>query len=37
VDYESKTATVAFDPEIASVSDLTAATTRAGYPSKPKE
>ena len=37
VDYESKTATVAFDPEIASVSDITAATTRAGYPSKPKE
>lgn len=37
VDYESKTATVVFDPTIASVSDLTAATTRAGYPSAPKE
>ncbi|MBO9471861.1 cation transporter [Endozoicomonas sp. G2_2] len=37
VDYESKTATVAFDPKIASVSDLTAATTRAGYPSEPTE
>ena len=37
VDYQSKTATVVFDPAVASVSDLTAATTRAGYPSKPKE
>ncbi|GAB3680806.1 mercuric transport protein periplasmic protein [Salinisphaera shabanensis T35B1] len=37
VDYQSKTAAVVFDPAVASVSDLTAATTRAGYPSKPKE
>lgn len=34
VDFKSKTATVIFDPATASVSDLTAATTRAGYPSK---
>jgi len=37
VDYKSKTATVVFDPATASVSDLTAAMTRAGYLSKPKE
>lgn len=32
-DYESKTATVTFDPDKASLSDLTEATTNAGYPS----
>ena len=32
-DYESKTATVTFDPEKASLSDLTEATANAGYPS----
>ncbi|MES1945146.1 Periplasmic mercury ion-binding protein [Salinisphaera sp. PC39] len=37
VDFESKIATVIYDPERATVSDLTAATTNAGYPSKRKE
>lgn len=34
VDFETKTATVSYDPELAAVSDLTRATTNAGYPSK---
>jgi mercuric ion binding protein len=37
VDFDAKTATVIYDPEVVSVSDLTAATTNAGYPSKRKE
>lgn len=32
-DYASKTATVRFDPDKASLSDLTQATANAGYPS----
>ncbi len=31
-DYASKTATVTFDPDKVSLSDLTAATANAGYP-----
>ncbi|MES1944494.1 Periplasmic mercury ion-binding protein [Salinisphaera sp. PC39] len=37
VDFESKTATVIYDPEVATVSDLTEATTDAGYPSQRKK
>jgi mercuric ion binding protein len=32
-DFETKTATVTFDPAKAKVADLTRATTEAGYPS----
>jgi len=32
-DYASKTASVTYDPDKASLSDLTQATTNAGYPS----
>ena len=32
-DYASKTATVTFDPDKASLSDLTRATANTGYPS----
>lgn len=35
-DFESKTATVTFDPEKTSLSDLTEATANAGYPSTVK-
>ncbi len=35
VDFESRTATVVFDPNKADVSDLTAATADFGYPSSP--
>lgn len=35
-DYESKTATVVFDPAQTDVAALTAATANAGYPSTPK-
>jgi mercuric ion binding protein len=35
VDFDTKTATVTFDPSKATVEDLTWATTEAGYPSKP--
>lgn len=35
-DYESKTATVTFDPEKTGLSDLTKATANAGYPSTVK-
>jgi len=35
-DFESKTATVTFDPDKTSLSDLTEATTNAGYPSTVK-
>ena len=34
VDFDTKTATVTFDPAKAKVEDLTRATTDAGYPSK---
>lgn len=37
VNFDAKTATVVYDPEVASVSDLTAATTHAGYPSRRNE
>ncbi len=35
VDFDTKTATVTFDPAKTKVEDLTRATTEAGYPSKP--
>ncbi|RLA04121.1 MAG: mercury resistance system periplasmic binding protein MerP [Gammaproteobacteria bacterium] len=35
-DFETKTATVTFDPDKASLSDLTDATANAGYPSTVK-
>ena len=35
VDYESKTATVAFDPNVATPAKIGAASTNAGYPAKP--
>lgn len=35
VDFDTKTATVTFDPAKADVEALTKATTEAGYPSKP--
>jgi mercuric ion binding protein len=34
VDFDTRTATVTFDPAKAKVEDLTWATTEAGYPSK---
>ena len=34
VSYEEKSATVTFEDTEASVADLTAATTNAGYPSR---
>jgi mercuric ion binding protein len=34
VDFDTKTATVTFDPAKTKVDDLTRATTEAGYPSK---
>lgn len=37
VDFAAKTATVAYDPAVAIVSDLTKATTNAGYPSQRQE
>lgn len=37
VDFDAKTATVVYDPDMASVSDLTQATTNAGYPSQRQE
>jgi mercuric ion binding protein len=36
IDFDAKTATVAFDPAKAEVEDLTRATTDAGYPSSLK-
>lgn len=36
VDYDSRTATVVFDPGKTGVAELTAATTNAGYPSTPR-
>jgi len=36
-DYESKSATVVFDPTKTDVAALTAATATAGYPSTPRE
>ncbi len=35
-DYDSKTATVTFDPDRTGLSDLTQATANAGYPSTVK-
>lgn len=35
VDFDTKTATVTFDPAKTTVEALTRATTAAGYPSKP--
>jgi len=35
VDFESKTATVAFDPAIATPEQIAAASTNAGYPASP--
>jgi mercuric ion binding protein len=35
VDFDTKTATVTFDPSKTTVEALTRATTEAGYPSKP--
>ena len=37
VSYETKTARVTFDDERATIGALTDATTKAGYPSHPKE
>ncbi|MGH8631258.1 MAG: heavy-metal-associated domain-containing protein [Burkholderiales bacterium] len=37
VDYESKTATVIFDPEKVTTADLVSATANAGYPSTVRE
>lgn len=37
VDYDKKQVTVSFDDAKTKVTDLTAATERAGYPSKPKD
>lgn len=36
VEYDSQTATVSYDPDQASLEDLTRATANAGYPSSPK-
>ena len=35
VDFVAKTATVVFDPSAASLSEIAAASTNAGYPAKP--
>ena len=35
VDFDSKTASVTFDPAKASAADIAAASTRAGYPAHP--
>ena len=36
VDFESKTATVEFDPKLTNVAAIAAASTNAGYPAKPR-
>lgn len=36
-DYETKSATVVFDPAQTDIADLTAATANAGYPSTPRK
>lgn len=36
VDFEAKTATVVFDPSVASAESIAAASTGAGYPAAPK-
>ena len=36
IDFESKTATVAFDPKLTNVGAIAAASTNAGYPAKLK-
>ncbi|GAB4532562.1 MAG: hypothetical protein Tsb0010_13580 [Parvularculaceae bacterium] len=37
VDYDAKTATVTFDPEITAPDQIAAASTNAGYPASPLE
>lgn len=36
VDFDSKTATVAFDPTLTNAAAIGAASTNAGYPAKPR-
>lgn len=36
VDFESKTATASFDPEITDISAIAAASTNAGFPAQPQ-
>ena len=36
VDFESKTATVEFDPKLTNAAVIAAASTNAGYPAKPR-
>lgn len=35
IDFDAKTATVVFDPSVATVEAIAAASTNAGYPAKP--
>lgn len=35
VDFEAKKATVVFDPKVANLAEIAAASTNAGYPAKP--
>ena len=35
VDFESKTANVTFDPTVATMEQIAAASTNAGYPASP--
>ena len=37
IDFAKKTATVTFDPDVATVASLAQATTNAGYPSTARE
>lgn len=37
IDFSKKTATVTFDPDLATVAALTQSTTNAGYPSTARE
>lgn len=36
IDFDAKTATVAFDPSMTTVEEIAAASTNAGYPATPK-
>lgn len=36
VDFDSKTATVEFDPKVTNAAAIAAASTNAGYPAKPR-
>lgn len=36
IDFENKTATVEFDPDVTNVAAIAAASTNAGYPAKPQ-